>query len=83
MPPRRYQSKKEKRKVNIGVFINMNIYEHVAPLACSRVRYELTLNYHMTMEGYPNPNERVGSSIPNCEFFSLLDGKNKIPPIAR
>ena len=34
---------------------------------------ELTLNYSMMMERYPNLKEEVGGSIPNCEVISLLD----------
>lgn len=53
------------------------------PLACSRVRSELTLNYRMTMERCPNPNRGVGGSIPSCEMFFLLDEKTKSPPYTK
>ena len=43
-------------------------------------RYEMTLNYRMTMERYPNPNGGVDGSIYGYENFSLLDGKTKSPP---
>ena len=36
--------------------------------------FEMTLNYQMTVERHPNPNEGVGGSIHGCEIFSLLDG---------
>jgi hypothetical protein len=43
----------------------------------------MTVNYHMTVEKYPNLNGRVGSSMPGNETFSLLDGKTKSSLIAR
>ena len=36
---------------------------------------EMTLNYWMMVEIYPNIKEEVGSSIPNCDISSLLDKK--------
>ena len=33
----------------------------------------MTLNYWMMVERYPNLKEEVGDSIPACEIFSLLD----------
>ena len=30
----------------------------------------MTLNYHMTMERYLNPNRGVANFIPDCEIFS-------------
>ena len=33
--------------------------------------------------GYLNPNGGVGGLIPDCEIFSLLNGKTKSPPTAR
>ena len=36
---------------------------------------EMTLNYRVMVEGYPNLKEEVGGSNPNCEISSLLDGK--------
>ena len=41
---------------------------------------EMTLNFCMTVEMYPNPNEGVGGSILDYEFFSLFD---KEPRAAR
>jgi hypothetical protein len=35
---------------------------------------EMTLNYRMNMERYPNLKEEVGGSIPGYEIFSLPDG---------
>ena len=40
----------------------------------------VTLNYRMSVERYPNPNEGFGSLILGCEIFSLLDGKTKSHP---
>ena len=37
---------------------------------------EMTLNYQIIVEGYPNLKEEVGGSIPDCEISSLLDEKN-------
>ena len=34
----------------------------------------MILNYQVIVERYPKPIEVVGSSIPSCEIFSLLDG---------
>jgi hypothetical protein len=39
----------------------------------------MTLNYRMTVERHPNPNEGVGGSILDYEIFSLLDGKTESP----
>ena len=36
---------------------------------------EMTLNYRVMVEGYPNLKEEVGGSNPGCEISSLLDGK--------
>ena len=36
---------------------------------------EMTLNYRVMVEGYPNVKEEVGGSYPSCEISSLLDGK--------
>ena len=36
---------------------------------------EMTLNYRMMVEGYPNLKEEVGGSNPGYEMSSLLDGK--------
>ena len=36
---------------------------------------EMTLNYQVMVEGYPNLKEEVGGSNPGCEISSLLDGK--------
>ena len=36
---------------------------------------EMTLNYRVTVEGYPNLKEEVGSSNPGYEISSRLDGK--------
>ena len=35
---------------------------------------EMTLNYWMMVERYPNFKEEVGSSNPDCEISSLPDG---------
>jgi hypothetical protein len=37
--------------------------------------YEMTPNYWMMMERYPNLKEEVGSLISSCEMSSLLDKK--------
>ena len=42
-------------------------------------RSEMTLNYRMTLERYPNLNRGVGNSESNYEIFSLLDNKNQKP----
>ena len=34
---------------------------------------EMTLNYWVMVEGYPNLKEEVGGSNPGCEISSLLD----------
>ena len=36
---------------------------------------EMTLNYQMMVERYPNLKEEVGGSTPDCEISSLLDKK--------
>ena len=36
---------------------------------------EMTLNYRVMVEGYPNLKEEVGGSNPGYEISSLLDGK--------
>ena len=36
---------------------------------------EMTLNYQMMVEKYPNLKEEVGGSIPDCKIFSLLEEK--------
>ena len=36
---------------------------------------EMTLNYRVMVEGYPNLKEEVGGSNPDCEISSLLDVK--------
>ena len=36
---------------------------------------EITLNYRVMLEGYPNLKEEVGGSNPGCEISSLLDRK--------
>ena len=41
----------------------------------SNTLFEMTLNYWRIVERQPKPNEVVGGSIPDCEIFSLLDGK--------
>ena len=33
----------------------------------------MALNYRVVVERYPFPNGVVGSLIPRCEIFSLLD----------
>ena len=38
-------------------------------------RFEMTLNYRVMVEGYPNLKEEVGGSNPGYEISSLLDGK--------
>ena len=38
-------------------------------------RSEMTRNYRVMVERYPNLNEDVGGSIPGCEISSLLDRK--------
>ena len=38
-------------------------------------RSEMTLNYRVMVEGYPNLKEEVGGSNPGCEISSLLDEK--------
>jgi hypothetical protein len=45
--------------------------------------YEMTPNYPMTMERYPNLNRGVGGSISDCGIFSLLYGKIENSPTAR
>ena len=37
--------------------------------------YEMTLNYRMMVERYPNLKAEVGGSNLGCEISSLLDGK--------
>ena len=37
--------------------------------------FEMTLNYWMMVERYPNLKEEVGNSILGCEISSLPDGK--------
>ena len=39
-----------------------------------RVWSEMTLNYRVMVEGYPNLKEEVGGLNPSCEISSLLDG---------
>ena len=36
---------------------------------------EMTLNYWVMVEVYPNLKEEVGGSNPGCEISFLLDGK--------
>jgi hypothetical protein len=38
--------------------------------------FEMTLNYWMMVERYPNLKEEVGGSISGCETSSLLDIKS-------
>ena len=54
--------------------INKRAPERSHVSTCNWLRSETTLNYQMTVKRYPKPNSMVGSSIPNIETFSLLDG---------
>ena len=38
------------------------------------LRSEMTLNYRLMVERYPNLHEEVGGSNPGCEISSLPDG---------
>jgi hypothetical protein len=46
------------------------------PVLPSPTSDEMTLNYWMIVERYPNLKEEVGGSIPGCEISSLLDKRN-------
>ena len=45
------------------------------PLEAHRRRSEMTQNYWMMVERYPNLKEEVGNSISNCKISSLIDRK--------
>ena len=45
---------------------------------------EMTLDYRVMVEGYPNLKQEVGGSKPGCEISSLLDEKLarwSLPPV--
>ena len=44
---------------------------------------EMTLNYQMIMERYPNVKREVGGLNHDCEVFSILNGQTKSLLITR
>ena len=46
-------------------------------------RFEMTSNYRMIVERYPNLNGGVDGLIPCCKIFSLFDEEIKSMPTAR
>jgi hypothetical protein len=48
-------------------------YAIIPSLQITRAMSEMTLNYRMMVERYPNLKEEVGDSNPGCEISSLPD----------
>ena len=59
-----------------SLFQTLREAQHEHPIFLAfQTRSEMTLNYRVMVEGYPNLKEEVGGSNPGCEISSLLDGK--------
>lgn len=56
-------------ELEFGIMKNTNAWKML------EIWFEMTLNYLMKVDLYPNLKQEVGGSIPNYEIFSLLNKK--------